>query len=113
MCAWIFALSLLLLASPVFGNERVPETPSSPHCPDGRISEPSRPSPLAERLRAHVLRLAGEIGERKCTVTIKELGLEDRVEIITTKWPHSWVRRQCHSALISWNRAVSGALQSN
>lgn len=27
---------------------------------------------------------------RKCTVTIKELGLEDRVEIITTKWPHSW-----------------------
>jgi glutathione S-transferase len=27
---------------------------------------------------------------RKCTVTIKELGLEDQVEIITTKWPHSW-----------------------
>jgi len=27
---------------------------------------------------------------RKCTVTIKELGLEDRVEIVTTKWPHSW-----------------------
>ncbi len=27
---------------------------------------------------------------RKCTVTIRELGLEDRVEIITTKWPHSW-----------------------
>jgi glutathione S-transferase len=27
---------------------------------------------------------------RKCTVTIKELGLEDRVEIITTHWPHSW-----------------------
>jgi glutathione S-transferase len=27
---------------------------------------------------------------RKCTMTIKELGIEDRVEIITTKWPHSW-----------------------
>jgi len=27
---------------------------------------------------------------RKCTVSIKELGLEDRVEIIPTKWPHSW-----------------------
>lgn len=27
---------------------------------------------------------------RKCTVTIKELGLEDRVESVTTKWPHSW-----------------------
>lgn len=27
---------------------------------------------------------------RKCTVTIKELGLEDRVEIIRTSWPHSW-----------------------
>jgi glutathione S-transferase len=27
---------------------------------------------------------------RKCTVSIKELGLEDRVEIISTKWPHSW-----------------------
>jgi glutathione S-transferase len=27
---------------------------------------------------------------RKCSVTIRELGLEDRVEIIPTKWPHSW-----------------------
>jgi glutathione S-transferase len=27
---------------------------------------------------------------RKCTVTIKELGLEDRIDIITTNWPHSW-----------------------
>jgi glutathione S-transferase len=27
---------------------------------------------------------------RKCTVTIKELGLQGRVEIIATKWPHSW-----------------------
>src|ERR1700734_1661288 len=27
---------------------------------------------------------------RKTMVTIKELGLQDRVEIITTKWPHSW-----------------------
>jgi glutathione S-transferase len=27
---------------------------------------------------------------RKCTVTIKELGLWDRVEIIATRWPHSW-----------------------
>jgi hypothetical protein len=27
---------------------------------------------------------------RKCTVTIPELGLQDRVEIIPTKWPHSW-----------------------
>lgn len=27
---------------------------------------------------------------RKCTVSIKELGLESRVEIIPTKWPHSW-----------------------
>jgi len=27
---------------------------------------------------------------RKCTVTIRELGLEDRVEIVPTKWPHSW-----------------------
>ncbi|WP_201841875.1 glutathione S-transferase family protein [Microvirga zambiensis] len=28
---------------------------------------------------------------RKCTVTIKELGLEARVEIVPTKWPHAWV----------------------
>ena len=27
---------------------------------------------------------------RKCSVTIKELGLEDQVEIVPTKWPHSW-----------------------
>ena len=27
---------------------------------------------------------------RKCTVTILELGLEDEVEIVSTKWPHSW-----------------------
>lgn len=27
---------------------------------------------------------------RKCTVTIRELGLQDQVEIIPTKWPHSW-----------------------
>ena len=27
---------------------------------------------------------------RKCSVAIRELGLEDRVEIIPTKWPHSW-----------------------
>lgn len=64
MCAWIFALSLLLPASLVFGDERVPKTPSSPHRPDGRVSEPPGASPLAERLRAHVQRLAGEIGER-------------------------------------------------
>jgi glutathione S-transferase len=28
---------------------------------------------------------------RKCTVTIKELGLESQVEIIPTRWPHAWV----------------------
>jgi glutathione S-transferase len=28
---------------------------------------------------------------RKCTVTIKELGLDGRVEIIPTRWPHAWV----------------------
>lgn len=28
---------------------------------------------------------------RKCTVTIKELGLEEQVEIVPTRWPHSWV----------------------
>ena len=27
---------------------------------------------------------------RKCTVTIRELGLADRVDIVPTKWPHSW-----------------------
>ena len=27
---------------------------------------------------------------RKCTVTVRELGLQDRVEIVPTKWPHSW-----------------------
>jgi glutathione S-transferase len=27
---------------------------------------------------------------RKCTVSIMELGLQDRVQIITTTWPHSW-----------------------
>jgi hypothetical protein len=27
---------------------------------------------------------------RKCSVAIRELGLEDRVEVIPTKWPHSW-----------------------
>jgi glutathione S-transferase len=27
---------------------------------------------------------------RKCTVTIRELGLEEQVEIVTTSWPHSW-----------------------
>lgn len=27
---------------------------------------------------------------RKCTVTLKEAGLWDQVEIIPTKWPHSW-----------------------
>lgn len=27
---------------------------------------------------------------RKCHVTIKELGLEDRVEIVPTSWPHAW-----------------------
>jgi glutathione S-transferase len=27
---------------------------------------------------------------RKCTVSIIELGLQDRVEIVSTKWPHSW-----------------------
>ena len=28
---------------------------------------------------------------RKCTVAIKELGLESRVEIVPTRWPHAWV----------------------
>jgi glutathione S-transferase len=28
---------------------------------------------------------------RKCTVTIKELGLEERIEVVPTRWPHSWV----------------------
>lgn len=27
---------------------------------------------------------------RKCLVTIKELGLEDRFEIVPTTWPHNW-----------------------
>ena len=27
---------------------------------------------------------------RNCSVAIRELGLEDRVEVIPTKWPHSW-----------------------
>jgi glutathione S-transferase len=27
---------------------------------------------------------------RKCPVAIRQLGLDDRVEIIPTKWPHSW-----------------------
>ena len=27
---------------------------------------------------------------RKCRVTAKELGLDDQIEIIMTKWPHSW-----------------------
>jgi hypothetical protein len=27
---------------------------------------------------------------RKCTVTLKELGLWDQVAIIPTKWPNSW-----------------------
>lgn len=30
---------------------------------------------------------------RKVTVTIIELGLSDRVEIVTTRWPHSWATR--------------------
>lgn len=58
-------MSLLLPASLALGGERVPQTPSSP--PGSRGQEASGtagPSPLAERLRAHVLRLAGEIGER-------------------------------------------------
>ena len=40
---------------------------------------------------------------RKCTVTIKELGLEDRVEIVTTKWPHSWgTEWQITGRFIDW-----------
>jgi glutathione S-transferase len=27
---------------------------------------------------------------RKCRVTIKELGIEDRFEMIQTRWPHTW-----------------------
>ena len=61
---WIFALSLLLPASFVFGDDGTPNTPSSPQRPDDRVSATPGASPLAERLRAHVLRLAGEIGER-------------------------------------------------
>lgn len=30
---------------------------------------------------------------RKCVVSIMELGLEDRVEFVTTRWPHSWATK--------------------
>ena len=63
MCAWIFSLSLLLSA-PALGDAHVPNAPPSLRHPDGQMSEPPGLSPLGERLRAHVLRLAGEIGER-------------------------------------------------
>lgn len=30
---------------------------------------------------------------RRCVVSIMELGLEDRVEFVTTRWPHSWATK--------------------
>lgn len=60
----VFALSLFLPASFAFGDERLAQPPSSAPGSHGQASGTDGVSPLAERLRAHVLRLAGEIGER-------------------------------------------------
>jgi glutathione S-transferase len=30
---------------------------------------------------------------RRCVVSIKELGLEDRVEFVPTRWPHTWATK--------------------
>jgi len=30
---------------------------------------------------------------RKCVVSIMELGLQDRIELIPTRWPHSWATK--------------------
>lgn len=57
-------MSLLLPASLAFGDERVAQTASPPPGSHGEASGTGGPSPLGERLRAHVQRLAGEIGER-------------------------------------------------
>ena len=79
MSARPLALSMILLASPLFGADREPvrgegtemdsslrseESSSSPAQPEASMPSMPAPLPLAERLHAHVARLAGEISER-------------------------------------------------
>lgn len=57
-------MNQLLTASLAFGDERVAQTHSSAPVSHGQTFVTAGQSPFAARLRAHVLRLAGEIGER-------------------------------------------------
>lgn len=80
------ALSLLLLASRASADEGVPEAPSLPQRSDAATAEAL---PLAQRLRAHVRRLAGGIGERNVW---RPQALQAAADYIRGEW-----RRQGHA----------------
>ena len=104
MSARPLALSMILLASPLFGADREPvrgegtgmdpslrseESSSSPAQPESSMPSMLAPLPLAERLHAHVARLAGEIGERNVW---RPQALHAAADYIRGEW-----QRQGHS----------------